>query len=341
MKKSKTKYSVSAVICHHKGDLIFKAIESLQKSREVELEIIVVTTGDENVSRLRNKYPDCVVVSAEGGPATKRNVGCRLARHPLYAFFDDDVEVTPYACFYLARTLNKSDVGATFGKLLNMEHRNRFDEAGSFLTWSGFLYARCESGIEDTGQFQEEVPILAGKSASMMIRRKCFWQVGGYDESYEILGEETDLAWRVWLSGMSVMWCPKSVTYHAFNTRFKPADFYVPRRVYYNGCRNYLTMIITNLAPANLIIPLVVQTLTWSLAGLGFFLTGKFEASKNVFYGLGYVITNLKSIIKKRQIVQRMRVVRDRDLLPIVTHNPPPSYYLKRFVHYIQTGRHG
>jgi len=333
--------SVNAIICHHRGTLVDNAIESLLKSLEVSLEIIVATSSKPDEKRLKKKYPGLTIFFCEGGPAKKRNVATRFATHDYLAFFDDDVEVTPYALFYMSEALRNPSVGMVYGKLLNMEHRNRLDEAGSFLTWSGFLFARCESGIEDSGQFEDSVCVLAGKSAACIVRRNIFWKAGGFDESFGILGEETDLSWRIWLLGKKVMYCPKSVTYHAFNTRFKPLDFYVPRRIYYNGCRNYMVMLIACLEPHNLPIPLLCQTFVWLSAAMGFIVTGKFEAGWNILKAFYYLATNFRSIIKKRKIVQNFRVIPDRELLPMITHNPGFSYFLKRFFHYVQSGRHG
>lgn len=331
---------ISVIICHHKGDLIKKAIESLQASREVGFEIIVATSGDkEHIDVLRSHYPDVQFVEMKGGPAHKRNIACRYAKGNILAFFDDDIEATPYALFYLKEALLGH--GCSFGKLRNMEFRDRFDEAGSFLTSSGFLWARAESGIRDIGQFERDECILAGKSAAMMIRRHVFWQVGGFDASYEILGEETDLAWRVWLYGFSVVYAPKSLSYHAFNTRFKPIDFYVPRRVYFNGCRNYISMLFTNLGNLRLSVVLPTQFIVWMLAGMGMLVTGKFEAGINIFKGLWYVVSHFPSLLLKRGIVQKNRKISDVKLMKIILRNPPFEYYYKRFFHYIKTGRHG
>ena len=305
------------------------------------IEIIVATSDGISVKRLSEKYPSVNTVEIRGGPARKRNVATRFASGDYFAFFDDDVEVTPYSIFHLFECVNQKDIGMAYGKLRNLEFQTRFDEAGSFLTWSGFLWARAESGVEDRGQFDNACPILAGKSAACIVHRKVFWNVGGFDESYEILGEETDLSWRIWLSGFKVLYCPRSVTYHAFNTRFKPNDFYVPRRVYYNGCRNYISMLLTNLEAKNLLVPIFVQFNVWFLAGLGMILTGKWEAGINIFKGLCYIIENLPTILEKRKSVQTMRTIGDSELLPIITHNPPLSYYWRRFFHYIKTGRHG
>lgn len=327
---------VSVIICHHKGRLIYKAIETLLAQREVDVEIIVATSID------GLEFPGVRSIFVTGGPAHKRNVAYRFAKGDYIAFFDDDIEAAPHAIFYMLEELKRSGIGMVFGKLLNMEFRDRFDEAGSFLTWTGFLYARADGGIKDIGQFQDTCTVLAGKSAACLVRRDVFWRVGGFDISYEILGEETDLAWRVWLYGHRVLYVPRSVTYHAFNTRFKPADFYVPRRVYYNGCRNYLTMLYTNLGRRRWILPVALHTCVWFSAAIGMLLTGKSEAGVWILRGLGYFYRNIYAIWQKRVHVQRkIRRVSDASLIPMFMLNPPASYYIARFCHYIKTGRHG
>ena len=326
---------VSAVLCHHKGRLITKAIDSLVKSKGVELQIIVVTSDS------TYEDPRVRVVQVAGGPAFKRNYGLRFCEHSLIAFFDDDIEVRPWTVYYLAKVLERPGIGMVFGKLLNMEFPNRFDEAGSYLTSSGFLWARAESGCEDMGQFDEIVPVLAGKSASCMIHRNVLAEVGMFDASYEILAEETDLSWRVWLYGYQVLYVPLSVTLHAFNTKFKPAEMYTPKRVYFNGCRNYISMLLTNLSYYYLIIPLITQLVVWFSAGCCFLITGKREAGVNVFLGLRWVFTHLGHILSKRKRVQRNRKISDRELMRIVRRNPPLSYYTNRFTSYISSGRHG
>lgn len=328
---------ISAILCHHKGNLVLKAIESLQAQIGVEIEIIIATSV-ENL-----EFPGTKTICVQGGPAHKRNIAFRFASHDLIAFFDDDIEARPDACYEMAKALiSDASCGLVFGKLLNMEHPDRFDEAGSYLTSSGFLWARAESGLQDTGQFEDQVPVLAGKSAACMISRKAFANSGGFDPSYEILAEETDLAWRVWLCGYRVLYVPSSVTLHAFNTKFKPRDFYIPRRVYFNGCRNYLSMIYSNMGKKRWIIPLMIQIMVWTCAGVGMLLTGKREAALNIFGGLGYFFWNIKTIWEKRARVQwKLRKVHDRDLMPLVLRNPPLSYYLNRFFRYIRTGLHG
>src|SRR3990167_5557614 len=327
---------VSIILCHHKGrELVLRSIKSIKAQKFIDPEIIVATS-EENTT-----FHGTTTLLVKGGPAHKRNVAFKFATSDYIAFFDDDIEATPTAVHEMLKALLQDKIGMVFGKLLNMEHHNKFDEAGSYLTHSGFLWARAESGCIDRGQFENQEYVLAGKSAACLIRRTVFSEIGMFDPSYEILAEETDLAWRVWLSGWRVLYVPSSVTYHAFNTRFKPKDFYVPRRVYYNGCRNYITMLFTNLGTYRWIVPVLIQLSVWSTAGIGMLITGKFEAGIHIFKGIGYFFRNIRIIWDKRIKVQtKLRKVKDSDIMPMIMRNPPISYYLKRFCHYIYTGKH-
>lgn len=332
---------VSAILCHHKGSLIDGAVSSLLRSKGVTLDIIIATSDEACFKRFKDFHESVRPILLQGGPAHKRNIAFRFAEHPLVAFFDDDIEARPWAVYEMAKALESYKCGMVFGKLLNMEYPDRFDEAGSYLTWSGFLWARAESGVLDRGQFDSVSCVLAGKSAACMIHRKVFAEAGMFDDSYEILGEETDLSWRVWLIGYRVLYVPSSVTLHAFNTKFKPSDMYTSKRVYFNGCRNYISMLMTNLSNLELIVPVIVQFIVWTMAGLGFLVTGKFQAGAHIFRGIGWVLTHLDHILSKRKRVQKARKVSDCLLMPIIRRNPPASYYIKRFLSYIKTGRHG
>jgi len=343
------KDGVSIIVCHHQGNLVYDAVNTLLLTDNVEFEIIVATSIIHYP--LFKKEPflnsNVKVIDIPGGPAVKRNKAClrvtshRMVKFNFIAFFDDDVEVmsdTVYKMYMLMKTIKS---GMVFGKTLNFERRHILDGAGSYLTNTGFLWAREEHGNEDTKDYERSLPVLAGKSASCMIRREIFEEVGLFDESYEILGEETDLAWRVWLKGHPVWFCGNSITYHKFNTSLKPNDFYVPERVYFNGCRNYLSMLITNLELKNLLIPLTVQIIVWTTAAIGMIITGKVKAGFLIFKGLGYIYENLGSILIKRHKVQSTREITDKELFKYVRKSPPIKYYIYRLFHYIKTGRHG
>lgn len=328
---------VSVVTLHHVGDLLFPFIDSVKKHCTIPYEIIVVTS-DEKLAM--TGIEGCLVFHSTALPAEKRNIGVRLSKAPNVAFFDDDVEITAGCIEAMFMSLIQGGVGMVYGKL-HKYGTTRFDEAGSYLTWNGFIWSRAEQNIPDTGQYDEECRIFAGKSASCMIRKYVFNEVGGFDEDFGILGEESELAWRVWLAGYYVVYCPKSLANHKFNTPLKPFNkFYSHERVHTFGCRNYLTMLTKNLGKEHLwIIPL--HFMIWFSVGCVMVITGKLSQGIHIFRGLKQFITRLRTTLKKRELIQRKRVKTDAELWPAIYRVPSGSYYWTRFCRYVGLGLHG
>ncbi len=321
---------VSIILCHHKGNLLDKAIETLKKTVAVEYEIIVVS------SVLESDIGDVRVIHAPGQPARKRNIGVKYSKYPYIAFFDDDVEVREDTVYEMFRTCRKKDIGMVFGKLLNFEFRSMFDEAGGFLTWTGFIWARGDRQ-KDIGQFEVEEEIFAGKSAACMIKRYLYKKIGGFDESFGILGEESDLAWRVIRQGYKVYYSPKSVTYHKFNTRYKPMDFYTIDRVYQNGARNYIKMLLKNAPTRMLAVAFPIHLTAWMIASLGQLVRGRVSASLAIQKG---ILQGLKSM-PKLLAYRNENPPQSFDSLSHLLKNPGVSYFTSRLKNYVKTGLHG
>lgn len=329
-------YKASVVLCHHTGDFVDRAVETLLQSRGVEIEIIVVT------SERDREFKNTRTVYFNGGASEKRNVGFKYCSASYICFFDDDVEVDRDCVLELCRVLERHDVGMVYGKTLNMERRQNFDGAGSFLTSTGFLWAREESGIKDEGQYDIEEPVFAGKGACMAIKRKVFSWVGYFDAYYGILAEETDISWKCWLAGYKVIYVPKAVLYHAFNTRFKPWNyFYTHKRVYFHGSRNYLVMLTKCLEARNAFLMVPQTMLMWFLAGFGMFFGGKWKAGWLIWCGIVAYFKDMPIILNKRRRTQALRIVSDKELFKSIMRNPGWDYFCKRVVNYWKTGIHG
>ena len=333
---------VSVILCHHTGDFVQPCIDSIEKSLGLDWEIIVVTSV--LASKRNYEFKGAKTIFFYGGPSEKRNIGAKHANGKYLFFLDDDTEVEPDFLLHMKNALDQPGVGMAYGKTLNMERRNMLDNAGSYLTWTGFLWAREESGIEDKGQFDDPEDIFAGKGAAMALRRDTFDKVGGFDPVYEILAEETDISWKVWFIGERVVWVPKAVLFHAFNTKFKPwSYYYTSKRVYYNGARNYVLMLCKFLEVKNLLRILPIHIPVWLFAGLGMILTGKWEAGLLIWKGILYHLNpiNILDTIKRRSEVQKLRTKSDSQLAPFIMRSPSLMFYIKRLIHYVQTGRHG
>lgn len=329
---------VSVVVCHHTGELLYDFLTSL-KHCTIPIEVIVMTSDDELASE---GIKGCLVMHSTDMPATKRNRAARMAKGKYLAIFDDDVEITPGCIEEMLSLINsKKEIGMVYGKLYKYDEPNRFDEAGGYITNTGFIWSRAGQNIVDNGQYDQAEPIFSGKSASCLVRRDLWLKLGGMDEEFGILGEESDLSWRIWISGYEVWWCPNSVALHKFNTPLKPVNkYYTSSRVHYNGCRNYITMLIKNLGVRNLwIVPL--HMLIWFTASIAMIGTGKAEQGWNIMRGIGFVLRNLRKILRKRKEIQWGRIIDDRNVWATISRTPRWSYYFGRLTKYISIGLHG
>ena len=330
---------VSVIICHHAGDLLRRLLDSLLTSTGVTYETIIVSSIP-----LPHLPEDIRVIDDTGEPAHKRNRGAQAATSPYLIFLDDDLEVSPYCLYELWRWAQLHPACAmAFAHIRNMERRQEFDDCGSWLTPTGFLWSRAQGGLRDTGQFNAPVRCLASKSATCLARRDVFFAVGGFDASYGILAEESDLAWRCWLAGHEVWYVPTALSFHAFNTTLKPtATHYSLERIHRYGSRNYVSMLLTNLGLWRLCRTLPLHLAVWMMAATGFVvLYGDWHRAKLVLLGIRDAFWRLPQTWRKRRQVQRRRVISDRALMRIVKSSPPASYYVTRIFQYLVQKLHG
>lgn len=338
--EASTNMAISVVVCHHAGRLIDRCLTSIATSQGIRVDVIVLSS-DATWKPLNGFVGR--VYGEQGGPAHKRNVGVAKATEEIVAFLDDDAEVGPFTLYqlWMAICSNGLDVGMVFGKLLNMERRQELDDAGSWLTATGFLYARADSQT-DTGQYDREAFCLASKSALCAVTKRAFYRVGGFDPDYFILGEETDLAWRMWLRGHYVLYHPFAVGWHAFNSSLKPTDtYYTIQRIHTFGARNYVSLLVTNLGSMRLVRTLPIHIGAWLLAALGFAAKGQAWRARAILVGLIEAARRLPKTLAKRRTVQSQRIRSDRELAPFIMARPPVSYYARRIRRYWEQMLHG
>jgi hypothetical protein len=329
---------VSVVICHHVSRLIDRCLQSVADSQGVEAEVLVITSDPTYLN-------DAVTVYfLDDGPAGKRNFGASKSHAETIIFLDDDLEVSPFCLYELWRFLAETpQCGMAFARIRNMARRYELDDCGSWLTWTGFLWARAGNAQRDTGQYHRPVRILSSKSATCVVRRDGFNASGRFDADYFILGEETDLAWRMWLRGYDVWYCPTALSWHAFGCEsIKPrADFYTIRRTITYGCRNYLSLLWTNLGALRLAIILPIHLSAWGISVLGFLCRGDFKRALAIMRGMQEFVARLPALSRKRHRVQSTRVISDRTLFRSIHVSPGWRYYLTRTHRYLTTQLHG
>ena len=150
------------------------------------------------------------------GPANNRGVSSTMS--PFVALVNSDAFVFPGALMTLRDyLLANPKVGVVGPRLLNVDgsmQESRFPFPNPVRAWAenlglGTIVKRihCDGGLS-----QGPVEWLSG--ACLMLRREVWERVGGFDESFFLYSEETDLQRRVRLAGWEVHWVPEAVVTH-------------------------------------------------------------------------------------------------------------------------------
>lgn len=320
-----------------------KCIESIIKSNFKNFEIIVVDNAstDNTASELKHffsKYQDRITIiclDRNYGPAKARNQGVKFAKGKYLGFLDSDTVVEKNWADKSLKLFGNNKVGAVQCKLLSMKDRRKFDYAGEYLGSLGFLVSVSRHGETDTGQYDNVHRILAAKSAGMFVKKDVFEKIGGFDEDYFIFLEETDLGWRIWLSGYEVIFCPDSVVYHYFSATKDIVDKNFNNfLVRFHGTKNYILTLYKNLSLRYLIKILPGHIVLWICLSGYLFFTGKFNSSLNIMKGIVWNAKNFRKNYNKRKWVQKNRVLSDDQLFAGygLLKESSIGYYLNKFL---------
>lgn len=184
------KYFVSIIIPalneerHIEGCL--KAIFSLN-SHNVQYEIIVVDNGSsDRTLDIARSFGVRVIIAEKVHIATLRNLGAKIAYGNIFAFVDADCIVSrdwivnAVKCF---ETTNAALVGSF--------HKN--PEGGGWLAKTSEIISRTK-----TGGNVNYIP-----SGNMFVKRECFVNVGGFDESLET-NEDVEFCQRLKWKGHKI-----------------------------------------------------------------------------------------------------------------------------------------
>ncbi len=295
---------------------------------------------DQSVSYIKKTFPavKLIALSANLGFSGGNNRGIEQALadgHDYIFLLNNDTKVKPNLISRLVDFMEGHPrVGIAQPKLLLLDHPERIDSCGSWLSRTGFL---LHYGVEELDQpkYNKNQPMFTIKGAAMMIRRQTLVDVGLFDHDFFAYFEETDLCWRAWLAGWKVYYAPVSVVYHLMGGSTKLIGSPV---INYHSYKNRINSLIKNLALINLvwILPLhLILIISFSFA---YFLTFHGRSGWSIYRAIGWNIMHLPATLKQRQAIQQSRIISDRQLFPIIMR-PIPWKDTVSFAFRIFTGK--
>lgn len=216
------------------GQVIYEFCESITKILRGKARFnykqstVKVGKGDERLVR-RWKLGEIVFtyhrLVKRGGAARARNEGVRLARSEVVLLFDSDVLPMNDMVDYVARrklTHSGGPVVATTGFPGTRSENMGF--GARYKYWRDFAYWHIEN---DANSFFHFRPAVGA------IRRKIFWEAGGYDESYPgATMEDMEFSYRLAKFG-KIVFDKNMVVAHPYGDLLDLVRTYFQRSYYY------------------------------------------------------------------------------------------------------------
>jgi GT2 family glycosyltransferase len=330
------------VVTYNAKKYLESCLNSVLNSDYSNFGVIIVDNGSEDGSLefleeiSKSKLNITVIRNKENlGPSVARNQGIEKAKGKYVGFLDNDTRVHPLWLKEAVKVFEANPkIGACQCKLILDDTDNIIDCVGEYLGQYGFLVNFVTPGAEkDIGQYDNFIEIFAAKSAGMIARRDVLNKIGGFDDDYFIYMEESDLCWRIWLQGYTVILIPNSIVYHKFGT----SSVILPQKINYlikfHGTKNYITSLLKNFGLWNLVKVLPLHLSLWAGMAVGYVLKGRLLWATYIVKGVLYNLVYFRRIWEKRLKVQYLtRKVPDNDIMSRIVKKTSFAYFYNKFM---------
>ncbi len=285
--------------------------------REPSFECIMVDNGstDGSVEYVEKNFKWVRVVrSGENlGYAGGNNLGAREAKGEFLIFLNYDTRVEKNWLSGLLDAFKENRIAAVQSKVLFDNDSSKINTFGTDTHVTGLTVCKHifkeDKGLEKT----EEVSGFSG--SSVMIPKRLFFELGGFDDDFFLYLEDTDFGWRATLAGHRILATPKSIIYHKYKLKMNPKIFM------YNE-RNRQVMILKNYSAKSLALLFpslfLMEIFTHAYA---LYLGPSFLLAK--LSGDFWVLGTLPRISEKRSIAQKLRKISDKKILEKFVFNLP------------------
>ena len=225
---------------------VAECLESLRTQTYRNFEVIVVDNSGKQAARQYASDGVRVVDNATNvGFGAAINQGWRASTGEFIVALNDDAQATPEWLEELVRVANgDAEIGMVASQVrLDTE---RLDSAGMAIAGDGS--SKQQGHGRPPAEWPREREILTPSGSAALYRRAMLEDVGGFDDSFFLYCEDTDLGLRAAWRGWRAVYAPKAVVMH----RYSHSAGRVSKLKAWYVERNRLRTVVKNF-PANLL----------------------------------------------------------------------------------------
>lgn len=205
-------------------DLLARCLESLRRSSYRDYEVLVVENGSRQPETFQyydelRRQPGVRILEWHQpfNYAAVNNFAAAQARGELLLFLNNDTEfITADALEELVRWGQWPGVGAVGAKLYyadeTIQHAGLVIGMGGVAGHSHLGYPREAPGYMQRLRYVQNVSAVTG--ACLLVPRRVFDEVGGFDEGFVLAFNDVDLCLAILTGGYRIVWTPHAELYH-------------------------------------------------------------------------------------------------------------------------------
>ncbi len=221
------------VISYNTKDVLSDCLTSIYKAQQPQkgIEVIVVDNNskDDSVAMIKRDFPQVKIIQNKEnlGFSKANNIGIKNSNSSNYLFLNSDTVISRYSLVKPLKYLKKHPkVGAITVKLVLSDGSIDYDNRRGFPTpWTTFCRLFGLSKIFPKSTFfnsyylgfkpiKRATPIPVTAGSFIMMPKKVYDQIGGWDEDYFFYGEDIDISFRLQQAGYQIIYYPKTTTIH-------------------------------------------------------------------------------------------------------------------------------
>ncbi|TRZ85701.1 MAG: glycosyltransferase family 2 protein [Streptomycetaceae bacterium] len=217
-------HHVTAILVVHDGATwLPEVVASLaSQTRSIDFTFAIDTGSvDSSVKLLKNSRVPVITMERDCGFGEAIAAGIKTIPAPMgddewLWFIHDDCAPTPDALsFLLSGVTERPQVAIAGPKLRGWYDRTHLLESGISIASNGARWTGLEPREYDQGQHDGIREVLSVSTAGMLVRRKVFEELGGFDNNLSLFRDDVDLGWRVHVAGHSVIAVTDAIAWHA------------------------------------------------------------------------------------------------------------------------------
>lgn len=220
---------------------------------------------------------------------------------------NDDTESEPDLLAELVSTYTrasrKSKTGLIQPTILLFEERDKVNTIGNAIHYLGYGY--CKDLRKPYVKRSSDRPISSASGAALLVSKKYYEDIGGFDEDFFMYNEDQNYSWKGLLRGYTHFVSTKAVLYHKYSFRRN-------KNKIFNSEKNRIMIVWENYAVPTLFL-LFPVFFFGEVVSLGYSLASGYFVDKIRSYG--YLIFHLGDVRKARKIVQKKRIVSDKEVI--------------------------